>query len=316
MIRPFAIGLVSIAGALLAVQVASAQAWVPGAGRGAVTVATQSIDNTGHVLTDGSTIPVGKSRNTSVYLEADYALTDRLSVVVGIPFVFAKYLGPRPPAGVPEPPMVQAVDRCYCWQRGWQDFGLTARYNVLNGHTALTPSISWGVPSHAYKHVGEAVVGRDLREVRAAIDVGQRLSAFSPRLAVLARYSFAFVERVLDVPNNRSNVSAEVRFAVTERLSVEGTVSRQVTHGGLRAGVLPPGGPDGIPWGEITTPELFREHDRLLRDNYWHAGAGVSYAFSRADVFVSYVEFIAGSDTHAGRALTAGVSLPFERGKP
>ena len=316
MTRPFAIGLASIAGGLLAVQAASAQAWVSSAGEGAVTVATQSIDNTGHVLTDGSTIPVGKSRNASVYLEADYAVTDRFSVVVGIPFVFAKYLGPRPPAGVPEPPMVQAVDRCYCWQHGWQDFGLTARFNLLRGDTALTSSISFGVPSHGYAHIGEAVVGRNLHEVRAAVDVGQRLSALSPRLAVQAQYSYAFVERILEVANNRSNVSAEFAFELTERLSAQGTVSRQMTHGGLRAGVLPPGGPEGIPWGEITTPELFREHDRLLRDNYWHAGAGLSYSFPMAHVFFSYVEFVAGSDTHAGRAFTAGVSLPFATGKP
>jgi hypothetical protein len=30
-------------------------------------------------------------------------------------------------------------------------------------------------------------------------------------------------------------------------------------------------------------------------------------------VFVSYVEFVAGSDTHAGRALTVGLNIPFER---
>jgi hypothetical protein len=286
-----------------------AQAWVPPAGRGSVTVALQGIDNTGHVLTDGSVQPLGKSRNAAIYVEAGYALTDRLGLSAGVPFVFSKYLGP--PLD-PEPPMVQPVDLCYCWQQGLQDFGVTARFNLLNGSTALTPSVSFGVPSHGYEYAGEAVVGRHLRELRVALDVGRRLDFLSPRLALQARYSYAFVEQVLDVPNNRSNASAEVDFQLLESVSVQVGVSRQVTHGGLRAGVDPPP-PEGYPWGEITTPELFREHDRLLRDNYWRLGAGLTYSLARVELFASYLEFLGGSDTHAGRALTFGVSVPFER---
>jgi len=299
----------------LAAPAALAQAWVPPAGRGSVTIAAQTIDNTGHILTDGSTIPIGKSRSASIYLEADYAITDRFSVSAGLPFVFARYLGPPPPPGVPEPPMVQAVDRCYCWQKGLQDFSFTARFNLLNGSTAITPSVSVGVPSHDYGYIGEAVVGRHLRELRLGVDLGRRLDFISPRLAVQGRYTFAIVERVLDVPNNRSNASAEALFQFTDRLSIHGTLARQVTHGGLRAGVLPPG-PNGIPWGEITTPELFREHDRLLRDNSWRLGGGMSYGFPRAHLFVSYLEFVSGTDTHAGRAFSAGLSVPFDISRP
>ena len=67
------------------------------------------------------------------------------------------------PAGtIPFPPR----DECRCWQSGWQDFGFTARYNVINGAFALTPSVSVGVPSHDYEYRGEAVVGQRLKEVR------------------------------------------------------------------------------------------------------------------------------------------------------
>jgi len=31
------------------------------------------------------------------------------------------------------------------------------------------------------------------------------------------------------------------------------------------------------------------------------------------DVFVGYIAYVGGTDTHAGRAFTMGVSLPFER---
>lgn len=286
---------------------ATAQAWVPQAGQGWVTVAFQGIDNTGHVLRDGSTLPVGKSRNASAYVEAAYAVTDRLSLSAGVPFVFARYLGPR---FDPEPPMVQPVDACYCWQNGLQDFGLTARFNLLNGATAVTPSVSFGVPSQGYEHVGEAVVGRGLRELRLAVDVGQRLDFLSPRLAVEGRYSYAFVERVLDVSTNRSNASVSVVFQALDRLAVRAVASRQVTHGGLQPGLEPPP-PAGYPWGDITTAELFREHDRLMRDDSWHVGATLTLGLARAEVFASYVEFVSGRNSHAGRAFTVGVSVPF-----
>ena len=314
--RGFGRGAAVVLWIALASGSAYAQPWAPPEGSGAITLAAQTIDNTGHVLSDGSVIPVGKSRTAAIYLQADYAVTDRFSIAVGIPFVFAKYLGPPPPPGVPEPPMVQPVDRCYCWQRAWQDFGLTARFNLLNGSTAVTSSVSIGVPSHGYEYRGEAVVGRGLRELHFAVDAGQRLDWISPRLSVSSRYAYTLVPRVLGVPSNRSNLAADIAFQVTDAFAIEGNLTRQVTHGGLRTGSLPPGGPDGIPWGEITTPELFREHDRLLRDNYWRMGTSVSYSFRALSAFVSYLEFLSGSDTHRGRALTGGISIPFDRTQP
>ena len=51
----------------------------------------------------------------------------------------------------------------------------------------------------------------------------------------------------------------------------------------------------------------------LLRDNYWRIGAGLTCSLSRLDLFASYVEYVGGSDTHDGRALTVGLSVPFGR---
>jgi hypothetical protein len=49
-----------------------------------------------------------------------------------------------------------------------------------------------------------------------------------------------------------------------------------------------------------------------MRDNYWHAGGGVSYQLEHFDVFGSYTAYVAGTATHAGRAFTVGLSFPFE----
>jgi hypothetical protein len=282
----FALLLVPAGGAL-------AQAWVPPAGAGSITFAFQAIDNTGHRLDDGSLDPGAKSTDVGLYVEGEYALTDRFSVAAGIPYIFARFRGPDPT------PLNLPVDSCRCWHSGWQDFGFTARYNLVSGAFALTPSVSYGVPSHAYNYEGEAVVGRRLQEVRVAVDAGRRLDGISPKLSVQGRYSYAFVEKVLDVPNNRSNAALTGAFQFTRRFSMRGMALWQHTHGGLR-----------VPT-DLTSPEYIRQHDRLLRDNNWRLGAGMAYSWSRMDVFASYVEYMGGVNTHTGRVFTAGVSWPF-----
>jgi hypothetical protein len=115
---------------------------------------------------------------------------------------------------------------------------------------------------------------------------------------------------VLDIPNNRSNAVIEGGFLVSRRLSARGLVSWQHTHGGLRIGSLPPAA-FAVP-GDVNTPERILQHDRLLRDNNWHAGTGVSYSLPRVDLFGSYIAYVHGTDSHAGRVFTAGISWPFE----
>jgi hypothetical protein len=289
----------------LAPSPVSAQAWVPAPGVGSVDLSFQRIDNTGHLLSDGSLIPDGKSIDTSVYLEIETALTNRLVVRAGMPYVLAKYVGPGPgPFGL------LPVDACRCWHSGFQDVGVTARVNLYNGRFGLTPSISVGVPSHAYQFQGESVVGRDLKELRLGVDAGRRLDAISPRLSIEGRYSYAFVERVLDVPNNRSNAAIEGAYLVARHWSIHGGVSWQRTHGGLRIGAPPPF--DLQPPGDVNTPDRVLQHDRLLRDNYWHAAGGASYSFPAIDVYVSYTDYLKGTDSHAGHVFTAGLSWPLD----
>ncbi len=289
---------------------ASAQAWASPAGVGSINLAFQRIGNTGHRLTDGSRIVNGESVNASIYLEGEYAFTDRFSVAAGVPYVFSKYVGKDDP-----PPFLpfRKRDQCRCWHSSLQDFGLTTRYTVLGqlgGASALTPSVSVGIPSHDYDYRGESVVGRNLRELRLGLDAGQRLDFISPKLSVEGRYSYAFVERVLDIPNDRSNVSLETAYQFSRKIHGRAFVSWQRTHGGLRVGGLPPY--PLSPPGDLNSVERIDQHDRLLRDDFFHAGAGFSYQLSRLDVFGSYVEYVSGTDAHTGRVFTVGISWPFE----
>jgi hypothetical protein len=140
------------------------------------------------------------------------------------------------------------------------------------------------------------------------------LDFISARLSVQGRYSYAFVEQVLDdVPISRSNAAIEGDFLFTRRLSGRGVLLWQRVHGGLRLGS--PSGDPFVPLGEVNTPERVEQHDRLLRDNNFRIGASVAYSMDRMDVFVSYIQLLRGTDSHGGRAITAGVSWPFEIGR-
>ena len=234
----------------------------------------------------------------------EYAFADHWSFSVGVPYVFAKYRGPNPnPANPP-------LDSCRCWHSGLQDVTGSVRYHATSGQFALTPSVALNVPSRGYDYRGESAVGRRLREVRFAVAVGRRLDEITPRLAVEAQYSYAVVEKIFDIPNNRSSLTSEAAFVFTPRLSVRGLAIWQRTHGGLRLGSVPPA--DLVFPGEANTADLFEQHDRLIRDNNWRTGGGVAYSLSSVDVFAIWLEYVAGTDTHAGRAFTVGLSWPFE----
>jgi len=293
---------------------ARAQAWVLPRGEGTLSFTYQRIDNTGHRRTNGFLVRRGVSLDMSLYLEAEYAFTNRLSVTAGLPYVFAKYTDPNPPA---QPIPFLPNDQCRCWQSGWQDLGITARYNLVgaaSGAFALTPSVSLGVPSQDYNFRGEATLGRNLREERIGIDVGRRLDVLSSSISVQGGYSYAFVEKVMGISTNRSNGRLEADYSIKRKLQVFGNAFWQRTHGGLRFGS--PTSAD-LPFpGDVNTPELQYQHDRLLRDNYWHAGGGLAYSFRQFDVFATYIAFVGGTDTHAGRAVTISFVVPFRLGGP
>src|SRR5579862_899184 len=284
-----------------------AQAWLPPAGDGSVSFTYQRIDNTGHKLTNGQFVPGGKSLDMSLYVEAEYAPINRFSFTVGVPWVFAKYTDANPP---PPPVPFLPVDQCRCWHDGIQDFSFSARYSLLpEGWLAVTPIVAAVLPSQNYNYRGEAALGRNLREVRLGVDVGQRLDRVLRNLSVQEHYTYAVVEQVLGISTNRSNGSFDVAYVFKRRLAPHGFAAWQVTHGGLRLGSLPPS--DLVFPGEVNTPVLLEQHDRLLRDDNFRAGGGVSYSFSRMDWFFSYIGYVSGTDTHAGRAISLGVSVPF-----
>ena len=281
---------------------AAAQAFTPPAGVASLTLGWQYVDNTGHRLSDGSlTLPDGTptggtSVTQSVLLETEYGFTDRLAVSFGIAYVFAKYTDPNP-----TPPPFLPIDACRCWNSSFQDFSLAARYRLLDDPWAVTPLVRAVLPSHSYETRGEAVVGRDLWELQVGLGAAFHVLKILPGATLQAGYAYSVVERVLDIPNDRSNGYFEVGYAASRRLYFRVDARWQRTHGGLRGSELDRTHPN---------PEL-DEHDRLLRDNNWRIGAGASYSVGIFDVFAAFSKYVSGTDTHDGQAYTVGLTYYF-----
>ena len=291
---------------------ASAQAAVPPARTGSVTFVSQAIDHIGRLLDDGSRISGFRTMNLALDVEVEYGITDRLAISGGVPYVFAKYLGGPPPPFLPYTP----ADTCHCLHRGWQDVGLGLRYNLVNVHRTfmLTPSVSVGVPSHAYNYVGEAVIGFDLKDVSLGADASQRLDAIAPGLSLQARYDYTVVQRVLGIAHNRSNGTLEGDLSLTRHVSARGILNWQRTHGGLRIPAHP--SDIGGPTDEVTPfPDRLVEFHRLLRDNYLQAGAGVSYSGRNWDASASFLTAVKGTNSHLVHVFTVDISWLFDRSK-
>jgi hypothetical protein len=289
---------------VVGVRPAVAQAWVLPERTGAVTFVVQEIDHVGRMTDDGSRIAVGQALNFGIDVELDYAFTDRFSISTTLPYIFSKFTDPNvPPSFLPFP----AVDACRCWRSEFADFGFTGRYNLVNVSRVfmVTPFVSVGLPSHAYDYVGEAVVGRRLKELKFGAQAGQRLDGLLPGLSVQAGYMYTMVGRVLDVPNNRSNGSAQAALTFPRGFSAQAIFSWQRTHGGLRfpQEVVVPG-----------IPERLTEFHRMLRDNYLHAGGGVSYSRGAWDVSGSVLVTARGSNSHDIRVYSVTVGRSFEVG--
>ena len=277
---------------------AAAQAFTPPPQVGSVTVGWQWVDNTGHILTDGTLFPRGQSVTTSLMVEVDYGVTERFAATASVPFVFAKYTGDLPPFSRLE------RDACRCWNQSFQDLSIAGRYRFGDDFWAITPQVRYVLPTHDYPYRGEAVVGPNLQQLLLGISGAWRLTAL-PKASVQAGYTFAVVEKpVEDMRPNRSNFTASFGYALTRSVFVHGGALFQKTHGGLTAfGVA------------VAPPDEAAQADRLLKMRYWHLTGGVSYSTRFADLFFSVEPYVWGRDTHDGVAYNVGSTWYFDFSK-
>jgi hypothetical protein len=265
-----------------------AQSWLPEKGSASLSVAYSNDLNEKHYLPDGGTVDVGHTRTQTLGITGSYALSDRLLITGGIPFVTARYRG-----DFPHPTKVD--DGHY--HGSTADLRLGLHFQALLEPVLLAPYIAVVIPSRSYVTLGHATPGRGLEEAWFGFYAGKSLDEWIPRTYLQTRYNYALVEKVAGVSHNRSNVELEIGYFLNARASVRTFAAWQETHGGIDVPV-----PGDHP--------LFDHHDQLAADSFLNLGGGFSYSLSqRLSVYSVYLSGVRGRNGHkVEHSVTLGVN--------
>jgi hypothetical protein len=232
-------------------------------------------------------LPIGSIDTHVLSLDLEYALTDRLTIVAGIPYVRKRYNdGPLPHDPlllVPPRPEIENVDHGG-WNSDFQDFNIGVRYRAREGAFSFAPFAFLGIPSHEYPFYGNAAVGQQLKRLQ----VGSTLMWY-PGLSnayYRADIGYAFVEKTLGVSVNYWNIRAEAGYQFGPRFT--GRLFGLLKKG---SGTSVPTDYPGFP-GQLTD-ELWYQHDRMLKHNYLNIGIGLDWALNdQYSLSSNYMEMV------------------------
>jgi hypothetical protein len=288
---------------------ASAQAWLPPKGEGAVSVIYQDMFDRYHQFPGIGKVDSGPTTSRSMLFDVTYGVTDKIAVSIGIPWVSAKYVGaaPHPLADLsgPKPTFFGVAPEDNGRFHGTlQDLRFDLRYNLTTKGVVLTPFIGTSVPSRAYTTLAHAAPGTRQKQLHLGVSAAKMLDGIAPGLFVQSRYAFSFVERPLDFTHNRSSAGVEIGYFVTPRLRVLALGAGQLTHGGI----------DIIPNARVRLPaEQFLHHDAITRINYLNLGAGAAFSLTeKIDLFGSMIRTVAARNGHlVDRGISLGMSWSF-----
>ena len=255
---------------------ASAQLWVPDKGAGAVALSYQHVVDHTHLDGNGNEFSPGIMEADTLLLRVDYGLTDRLAVHVAAPLSRKRYIGPGPHNPDPfnndddhDHEHVERLDDGE-WHGGWQDPAIGVRWRWKDRLWRVTPFATYSWPSHDYTYFAHAAIGTRQKRLALGVAAGRQFGPSLPKLYFTGTYSYTFIEEVLDVSVDYSNLNLELGWFFTPRLSARAMLMLRKTHGGLD---IPTDFPD-------RTSELFLHHDQIQRVDYVNWGVGASWSFA------------------------------------
>jgi hypothetical protein len=239
------------------------------AGHGSVSIGYQYQTADSLQATTGE-MYIGDVDTHALNVELEYHLTNKLTLVAGLPYVHRRYLGPYqhdPLALDPPRPEIENIDQGQ-WNNAFQDFRLGARYLVRDAALSIEPFVFLEVPSHEYPFFGNAAVGQH----QTRLHIGSSFF-FAPGLSD-AYYGvdvgYEFVERVLGISVDHWRITAEAGYFFTPRLN--GRVFTLIKKGhGLDF-------PDDFPGRPFD--ERWYQHDRLVKHSYTNVGLGLTWAIN------------------------------------
>jgi hypothetical protein len=265
-----------------------------------LTVTYQNYDVVGHFDAHAHRNQNGGTRSHALVADVDFGVFDKVGLIVSLPFIASKYTGPPsyfvgPYLTFPGP----LDDGSY--HAAFQDLRVEVRRQWWAGRVPITPFVGGSFPTHDYQTVGEAVPGRHRRDVQLGASSGVDLDRILKRSYVQARYSYATMQRVNNLPFTRSNIDLEAGVGATSRLTVRALAQWQIRHSGPTLAEL---APDWV------------NHDRFIAPSFTDVGGGASWSVTRAaDIFALFVGTVAGSNgAHRARTVAVGVSFDFGGG--
>src|SRR5262249_55559772 len=220
---------------LVGPRAASAQAFLPPAGEGNVTISYQNLRAVGHWDLNGDRMEGESGHDPTqghpIVMESEFGLSNRWAVNASLPYIRSRYEGTHPH-------LVGGVGEKQEWDNGlyhatFQDFRIGARYNVARRPFAMTALGEAIIPSHHYPNLAHAAVGKDLRAYVVGGAAAGFFDAFLPRLFFSTQVSHAWVQEVIGIRPNRTRVEGELGYFITPRLPVRLLESYQVTHNGF-----------------------------------------------------------------------------------
>ena len=298
-------------------RVATAQAFLPPAGEGDVTVTYQDSLAHGHLDLNGNPMPGASCcdpvRTHSIGWEVEFGVHDRLAFNVSLPYISSRYGGPYPHPVDLEGHPSEMDDGTY--HGTFQDFHGGMHFNVKARPVSITPFAEVIIPSHHYPSLAHSAPGKDLRALVIGGSVGKFLDAVLPGLFFQTQVSYTVVQEIVGIRPNRSRADAEVGYFITPRLAVRFLESYQVTQNGLDSVLF--AGPDSV--ARIHAhPEIFytteykRNHDRLQRSNFLNLGGGVGFAVNESvEIFAAAAKTVWGESVHPLRGLSVGANFHF-----
>jgi hypothetical protein len=302
---------------------ASAQAFIPAAGEGTVSLSYQFVNTHGHRGDSGtwysnaaqlSSFPEEQTDTHALLWYFEYGLSDKIAVHASLPYMQVRYDGPFPHTiGIDGQPS-DLDDGTY--HGTFQDVYFGARFKLVDSRRfAVTPFAEVIIPSHGYESLAQTAVGRDLRALVLGAAIGGFVEEWVPGLYFQTRASYAIVQNAVDISPSRLGVDSAVGYFVTPRLAIQLVQTFQYTVDGIDF-VGPPGflAPHN---GAALNGEYLRNHDRLTRANALNLGAGVAFDFSRAiGVFATLTNLIWGQNIPPPRSVTVGLNWNFHTGRP
>jgi len=273
-----------------------AQSWLPLRGNGEVTITYENLYVRDHFDYTGKKFDAGPIRTNTVVTTLEYGITNKLTLDGQLTHVTSKYegfVGPVP-HGPPDTGFYHPT---------FQDAVIGVRYNVYSRQLVVTPLVAVVIPTHHYETRGHTAVGRDVKELHIGVNVGRDLEGIIPRTYIDARYFYSISQKVEDLNLNRSNADFEFGYFARPRVSLRFTGAWQHSYGGIR-----------IPL-DANRPDYHELHDRAAKSNFVRFGGGVSYSLTRAfDLHIDVGNTARGTNTHASRGFSVGISWRFSRG--